>query len=323
MGVIDMSFFHGGFRGFTLVELLIASLFIPVTAAGFVSCSRALVETVSYSDDAVTAQERAEHVFSMMEILLAHCGYGLAADAHLTDSFSNVKGYVPFAWGARIAVSNKEPNTYAAKKNGTLLVLYAVPSGIRAIHSVAVSSDTAEIHLSGSPSMLEACGRYSLPLSPKNWALFGASRPFSRPMWCVRFDDRQPSDITIGLKWNKPDNFGGELTIHENDELYYLRAVSCAASHSTLDGESMFSADHCDGSGRQPMETGVVDARFELQSSGKLLKVNLLVRGDRNYGEIKTKGTPDGWPEEYAPDISDANRHFRLFAFSELFEVMN
>ncbi|GHV27506.1 hypothetical protein FACS1894167_02650 [Synergistales bacterium] len=317
-----MPFFRGGARGFTLAELLISSLFISVAAAGVMSCSLALIEAVSYSGDAAAAQERAERVFSIADNLLAHCGYGLPSDADFPEAFNRVKSYVPFAWRARVSVANTEAGTYLAKKNGTLRVLYAVPSGIRAARSAAVSADTAEIHLSGSPPMLEACGKNNPPVALKYWALFGAARPSPRPMWRVLSGDL-PRDTKIYLKWYKPDDFEGELSIRENDELYYLRAAMCAASYSALTGEPMFSADHCDGSGLQPMEAGVLDARFELQSSGKLLKVSLLVRGDRRYGEIKTKGTPKGWPEEYASDISDAYRHFRLFAFSELFGVMN
>jgi hypothetical protein len=119
---------------------------------------------------------------------------------------------------------------------------------------------------------------------------------------------------------------GNELIIPRNDALFYLRAAEMqtrAFDNWQSDGDFAFFTNDCTGSGWQPRVMGVVDARFELDDDRRLLRVSLLVRGEKRYGRIVTEGTPSGWPDDWAGDIPEIARRYRLYTHSVAIDLKN
>ena len=111
------------------------------------------------------------------------------------------------------------------------------------------------------------------------------------------------------------------MFIPENDELFYLRAMECTIMKR--DDDFAFVTNDYTGSGWQPRVTGVVDVRFELDGSGRLLNVMTLTRGKWRHDEIITKGTPQGWPAKYSSSIPEEARHYRLMTNRAAFALKN
>jgi hypothetical protein len=141
-------------------------------------------------------------------------------------------------------------------------------------------------------------------------------------MWLSGDMKESGSATILNLVWNKAGSPEAEITIHKNDYLFYMDAMECEVNIKD-DGEEIFYIKDMREGAWQPRERGVIDARFALDPGRRVLRVLLLVRGDRRYDHIKTKDTPPGWPQEYAPDITPAARHYRLFTFAESFELKN
>jgi hypothetical protein len=307
---------------FTLVEVLFAALTIPLVMASIITGTLFFTEIGSYAEDVCIAQDRAEHTFSLMKLPIDHSGYGLPKDAsEYKAAFGSGLGK-PFSWNGPMSVEDATVGGNI-RKNAACRIAYGIPSMVYVKSEVVTSSDTLELSASGMPDLLETtAGAKAKPSAVKNWVLAGSMLPYSRPFWITSAADAAKNGKKLSLRWNKPLGFSEEIFIPENDELFYLGAVECRVLASS-DGDYIFYMEDYRGGGRQPRQEGVIDARFEIDSSKKMLKVHLLVRGERRYDEIKTTGTPVGWPEKYASDIPDLARRYRLFAFSESFALKN
>jgi hypothetical protein len=209
----------------------------------------------------------------------------------------------------------------ASRKNGTCRIVYGIPSGVRTRAEAATSEDIFVLEMTGVPKLLELVHSGESPNSVKDWALFGSMLPECRPIWLAGVIADSGASKKMRFRWYKPLSPDCEIYIPENDELFYLGAIECKVG--IRNGEFLFYVNDFKGDGEQPRESGVVDIRFELDDSKRLLKVMLLVAGNIRYDEIKTKRTPTGWTEEYASDIPESARHYRLFAYTELFGLKN
>jgi hypothetical protein len=311
-----------GKRGaFFLMELAMTMSALFIMVSGITHFSLAVLETVNYIVDASAARGRANQVFSILKLPADFCGYGLQKSVSLyKEAFGDVNAFEPFSWDGPISVVDSElPSTL--KKNGKCRIAYGIPSSSAYIGMEASASDDVfDLLTSGNPSLLEKAS-YDGPLTPKNWILVGSMRPDRRPMWLVKGIKDFAPHKKLTLKWIRPLPSGGEIYAPKNDSLFYLSAIQCEVKQTGDD--YTFYVKNYRGGGNQPRERGIIDVRFELGSGGKLLKVLLLSRGDRRYSDIKTKETPIGWPEKYASDIPESARHYRLFVFSESFELKN
>jgi hypothetical protein len=311
-------------RAFLLVEVIVSVMVISLTAAGIMLGALAFLETGRYAEDVGAARERAEHVFSMIKLPLDHCGYGMPSDPYeYRKAFSEIK-LEPFSWGGAISINNvilSKAGGGGRRMDAVCRIAFGLPSGVRVKKEISASPDRLEVIAREKPSLLEIVGAGDNPDFVKNWALLGAILPRQRPLWLDN-SSKSVSDETILLF--KPG--GGPISqdrvfIPENDEIFYLGAISCYVDF--FEGDYAFFIRDFRGGGGQPKVAGVADARFELDDSKKLLKVTLLVRGNRRYDRVKTAGTPVGWPEKYAPDIPAPLRRYRLFAYTESFGLKN
>ncbi len=308
-------------RAFTIIELLVA---VPLAALLFCGVAQTLVHHIlvrTEVDDEIAAYARADRVWSILRDPLALCGYGMPKDpAGYAQAFptSGATKDTFFSWPGPISITHSTVDKNK-RENGSCRIVHAIPSKTTTTTEIVTSADRFTIELTGTPPHLEPTPFGSSPIWPKNWAIFGAMQPSARPFWFSAHNG--PKQVT--LRRAKPKSGDLEtVTIPENDELYYLRATEARAGlHG--EGDWAFYTDHHDGSGRQPRVVGVVDARFELAPTGRTMKMHLLIRGDHRHPEKITPGTPPGWPAEYAKDIPDAARHYRLYAFEMTFGLRN
>jgi hypothetical protein len=311
-----------GKRGaYFLMELAVTMSALFIMISGITHFALMVLETVNYIADTGAARERANQVFSILKLPADFCGYGLQKSVSLyKETFGDVNNFEPFSWDGPISVVDSALPSIL-RKNGTCRIAYGIPSSSAYIGMEAsVSDDVFDLLTSGNPSLLEKAS-YDDPLTPKNWILVGSMLPNRRPMWLSKkIEDFAPYK-KLTLKWVRPLSGGSGISVHKNDALVYLSAIQCEVKQTGDD--YTFYVKNYRGGGNQPREKGVIDVRFELDSGGKLIKVMLLVRGNRRYSDIKTKETPVGWPEKYASDIPVPARHYRLFAFSESFELKN
>lgn len=312
-------------RAFTVIELLVAVPVFALLASGMVYILAAHVTMQVRTNDEAAARARADRVYAILREPLAMCGYGMPRDkAAYRNAFRTGKA-------PATEILAKDFNTWPGpicvipsavgeeeRQRGSCLIAYAIPSRATTTHAVVTSADRITIELSDNPALLELTKTAYGPTSPKNWALFGAMHPSPRPLWFAA----PGGSKKIVLRRTTPASHDEIVTIHQNDELYYLR-VAMAEAGLYGKGDWAFFTDHRDGSGRQPRVTGIVDARFEPAPSKRTLKMHLLVRGDHRHPERITRGTPDGWPEEYAGSIPDSARHYRLYAFEMTFGLRN
>ena len=306
-------------RAFTVIELLIA---VPVAAAltcGLVYTLACHTAVQTQMNDEAAARARADRVYAILREPLAHAGYGMPKkEAEYRQSFpTNAGANTFYAWPGPISVA---PSTidWDERARGTCRIVHAIPSRTMTTGATVTSSDRITLELTGIPPLLEPVKTARSPVSTKNWALFGAMSPTPRPLWFAALGGSKK----IVLRKTLPASGDEVITIPQNDELYYLRATMAEVGLYGK-GDWAFFTDHRDGSGKQPRVIGVVDARFELAPSKRTLKMHLLVRGDHRHPDKITGGTPDGWPQEYARDIPDAARHYRLYAFEMTFGLRN
>jgi hypothetical protein len=273
-----------------------------------------------YTDDINAAQTRAEMVFSILRNPLEQCGYGMPKEEAAYKNGFGASG-APFNWPGPISVSTASTALWTRDK-GVCKIAYGVGTKIRTLADASVTGDKMEVRVTGVPSMLEgkAGDNYSINIV-KNWILAGAMMPDYRPMiQCAPPKTLPEGGALLSFRVNSP-LAAGERFIPENDELFYLRAMECTIMKR--DGDYAFVTNDYTGSGWQPRVTGVVDVRFELDGSGRLLRVMTLTRGKWRYDEIVTKGVPKGWPEKYASSIPQDARHYRLMANRAAFSLSN
>jgi hypothetical protein len=320
---------------FILLEAVVSLSILSLIVAGIMTGAIVILEIGNYVADVGAAHDKADQVFSMLKYPADFCGYGMPASAALyREAFANVSGKEPFNWDGVISISDTKMNDGGGyRKNGTCRIVYAVPNGARVLEDTVISEDKFQLRAYGDKTILEyleptilpnegskESPKYKEPKSVKNWILFSSSLPIRRPMWVL--EKTGYSRIKkLTLKWNKAVSQDALINIHRNDALCYMDAIECEVN--TSKGDTVFYIKNLRGGGRQPKEDGVIDVRFSLDADRKMLYALLLVRGDRRYEEIKTKGIPSGWPPEYAADIPENARHYRLFTFAESFELKN
>jgi hypothetical protein len=272
------------------------------------------------ADDINAAQTRAEMVFSILRNPLEQCGYGMPKkDAEYRQGFG--ASVAPFNWPGPISVSASNTALWKREK-GVCRIAYGVGTKIRTLEAAVVSGDKVEIRVTGVPSLLEgSAGDDYIENIVKNWILAGAMMPEFRPLIQYAPPQRLIEGGTLLSFKMKFPSLGSEMFIPENDELFYFRSMECTVMKK--DDDYAFVTNDYTGSGWQPRVTGVVDARFELDGSGRLLKVTLLTRGDRKHDKTITKGLPDGWPKEYSSSIPEDARRYMLMTSQVSFALKN
>ncbi|MDR0615708.1 MAG: hypothetical protein LBG29_02775 [Synergistaceae bacterium] len=308
---------------FILLEAIASLSILSMIAAGITTGAIAILEIGHYVADVGAAYDRADQVFSMLKRPADLCGYGMPGSAALyREAFANVSDKAPFSWDGAISIADTEISKGVYRKNGTCRIVYCLASGAHVMKDTTASADKFQLTAYGKGTILEWIEPASeKPTLLKNWVLFGSSLPLQHPMWISDKIEGYTSIKKLTLNWNKPASADGSINFHRNDGLYYICAIECQVS--AFGGDAIFYVKDFRGGGRQPKENGIIDARFRMDEGRKMLYVALLVRGDRRYEGIKTAGTPSGWPEEYAPDIPESARRYRLFAFAESYELKN
>jgi hypothetical protein len=273
-----------------------------------------------YTDDINAAQTRAEMVFSILRNPLEQCGYGMPKEETTYKAGFDASG-APFNWPGPISVSTSSTALWTREK-GVCKIAYGVGTKIRTLASADISGDRIEVRVTGVPSMLEgAAGNNYSKNIVKNWILSGAMMPYFRPLIQYAPPKKLPEGgAVMSFKINAPQA-DSETFIPENDELFYFRAMECTIMKK--DDDYAFVTNDYTGSGWQPRVTGVIDIRFELDESGRLLKVMMLTRGKWRYNEIVTKGLPKDWPEKYRSTIPSDARHYRLMTNKASFALKN
>lgn len=305
-------------RAFAITELLVAVPLAALLAFGTVQMLAIFISIQTRIDDEAAAQARADRVRSILAEPTGHCGYGLPREdeayrrAFPNSSFSSDSF---FRWPSPISVVSINVDA-KERTRGSCRIVYAAPSRIMTTKTHVISDDLFTVEITGKPTLLEPVPANLMPLSSKNWVIFGSTGPSPQPFWLAAFIG------TKKISLRKTASAAFQTTIPQNDELYYLRALE---AHAGLHGKNdwAFFTDHKDGTGRQPRVQGIVDARFELSPSGHTLKIWLLARGDRLSLEKLTPGIPDGWPAEYAGGIPDAARYYNLYAFEMTLGMRN
>jgi hypothetical protein len=302
------------------MEFIIASLLASMLLTGLVLVIYLPLRITKRTDDVNAAQTRAEMVFSILRNPLEQCGYGMPKEE---TAYRNGFGAsaAPFNWPGPISVSTAATALWTREK-AVCKIAYGEETKIRTLADSVVSGDRMEVRVTGVPSMLEgsAGDNYSKNIV-KNWVLSGAMMPDYRPLIQYAPPKKLPEGgAVLSLRLNSP-LAGSDMFIPENDELFYLRAMECTIMKR--DDDYAFVTNDYTGSGWQPRVTGVVDVRFEMDGSGRLLKVITLTRGKWRYDEIVTGGLPKGWPEQYRSAIPDDARHYRLIASEATFALKN
>jgi hypothetical protein len=323
-GLIRMDYgrrrFNDRLSAFSLVELLVSSLVAPLLLLGLAAAIYLPLRMMRHTDDIDTAQARAEMVFSILKKPLEQCGYGLPKDAtRYRDSFQATME--PFTWPGPISVDDSK-NALGVRENGKCRIMFAVRTAIRTISEASTSSDRLEVRTSGIPlSMLGEADDAYKENRIGSWVVFGSmlpyclpARPYAKP---VKLSNRE---AILSLMVNRASYGGEKISIPENDQLFYLRALECEV-RKRGDNFVFATKDHS-GSGWQPRVDGVVDVRFELEEGGRILRVSTLTMGRHRYPDAVTRKIP-GWPEKYSEDIPDSARHYMLMANETSFTMKN
>jgi hypothetical protein len=311
-------------RSFILVEVIMSIFSLSLILGGIMSGALLMSEILGYSEDVAAARDRADQVFSIMRLPLDYCGYGLPPDADgYKAGFAPGSGK-PFNWDGAISVIDavvRIDDKRVVRKNGACRIVYSIPTTIRVKRETTASAGSVELHADGVPPFLEEVDAWKKPNSVRNWVIFGAMLPDRHPMW-LRSIDKSGHGAVLTLQYDAwRHGIDETLYIPENETLNYVGATDM----NVRIGEAnwAFYVEDLRGGGNQPKEDGVVDARFEIDETKRLLKVWLLVRGNRLYTEVKTSGRPKGWPSEYAAGLPEGSRHYRLFTYTETFLLKN
>jgi hypothetical protein len=226
--------------------------------------------------------------------------------------------FAPFDWPGPVSVADGAAGT-SGRAASTCRAVYAISSGARTTAETRTTEGNFSVYVNAVPGNLDP--DYSRPQSTKNWVLFGASIPRSHPAW-LTFKPPAGGSSELLLKRSLG---GDELFIPRNDAIFYLRAaeMQTRASRFGQNDDFAFFTNDLTGSGWQPRVMGVVDARFDLDCDRRLLQVSLLVRGEKRYDSAVTERTPSGWPEDWAGDIPETARRYRLYAYNAAFDLKN
>ncbi|MDL2263250.1 hypothetical protein LJC31_01215 [Synergistaceae bacterium OttesenSCG-928-I11] len=307
------------FPAFTLVETILCLVLTVVLLGGIPHAVYLCQLALHAMSDAHAAQNRAEQVRAIIRPMVETCGYGVSKDPDDFRAAFELGGLAPFNWPGPISVVDGAAGT-SGREASTCRIVYAIPSGIRTTQETRTTEDTFQVRVSATPGNLES--HSTMPHSTKNWALFAAATPRFHPAWLTATSGTGPDGALLLLRRRG----NGELLIPRNDELFYLRAaeiqVRAYDDGTNRDDFALYTNDHT-GSGWQPRVVGVVDARFELADERRLLRVVMLVRGEKRYDRDVTTGTPDGWPAKWADDIPQSARRYRLYAHSVAFNLKN
>ena len=303
-------------RAFSLTELLIGAALMSLVFLGLVEVCFQAFKPLSYIEDVRLSQSRAERVFSLLRMPFDHCGYGMPKDSVGYRRAFGSMDYEPFNWDGPLSVERAIFDSTPREK-GECRIVFGIRARVRVTQSLAVSSDTFQAKTSGKPHLLECPSIGQKPLSVKNWILLGSMLPDSSPLWQRALSG---SDTSLELKAGAPLSGTEEIFIPANDEIFYLRAFKCRVKRSQNDF-AFYINDHT-GSGEQPRVDGIVDARFEYDAENRLVTVLLLVKGENRQDE-KITGAVKDWPAEYAGDIPEDARHYRLFVYKAHFGLKN
>lgn len=309
-------------RAFTLAELAVYLTIISAVMGSLPQVAALCVSAYDAMIDGHSSLDRTARVFAILQAPLDMCGYGMPKEPDEYRAAFYMNDLSPFNWPGPISVTESLIDINVNRANSHCRIVYAVPSGVMTSGVCDASGAAFEIRTYTSPKLLEPIGSKE-PNSVKNWLLFGASTPKPAPAWLYSTPSFSGDSYTLVLR--RIDT-GGTVRLAAGDEICYLRAMECmtrpydAGAHKD---DFMFYTNDRAGSGWQPRVPGVVDARFEADAENGVLRVWLLVRGDRRYAEKISAGTPDGWPDEYAADIPDRMRHYRLYAYSRTFRLKN
>jgi hypothetical protein len=308
-------------RSFILVEIVMSMFALSMIVGGIMSGTLLMAEISYFSEDSAIARDRADNVFSIMRLPADMCGYGMPRGAaEYKTAFRGGTGS-PFNWEGvvdtldiKVEIDNKS----VWRTDASCRIVYGIPTKIYTKCETEVSGGSLNLRTDDSPGLLESV-QLGKPNSVKNWIISGSLTP-RRPMWLKTSSKSGPENI-LHLMYNEPDEEPAPMFIPENDRLFYMGAMDWRVLVTETD--FVFYVNNLRGGGTQPVQNGVVDARFELDETKRTLKVWLLVRGDRMYSEVRTAGIPSGWPVEYSANIPTKARHYRLFAFSESFALKN
>ena len=272
------------FKGLSIVELMIALMLSLLILGGLFYV---LFHSVTFYDhirEKRIALQRCETVAALLLEPLMHCGYGMPLDSSAYRSSFNA-AYAPFNWAGPLSVL---PMTVGAitKQNAICRIAYAVPSGVHLRGTYSMEPYDFWIQLNA--PVANAGPKSAWGYKPENWILFGAIQPHSSPLAVI----------------NKAGNFlavraplsAVGAVISEGDELCYFRVMEAKAS-----GGVFYTNDHS-GSGMQPRVDGVVDVRFDWDSTRALMTVSILARGDTRREKPFSK-IPNNWPDVYSADL--------------------
>ncbi|MDR1482906.1 MAG: prepilin-type N-terminal cleavage/methylation domain-containing protein [Synergistaceae bacterium] len=308
--------------GFTLVEISIASLVISILAASIVTCLCFLAAIANATLDTRSAQDRAEKVFAILKLPIAHCGYGMPKEsAEYTRSFNSIRKN-PFDWPGPASVDDFT-SAGGMRNSAVCRLVYAIPSRIVTMREASVSESNARIPVDGKLDTMEVAPNKTNPNSTKNWIVFGATLPVSCPFWLSGPPEVSGSETILALSFVNPlPDDSKKLIVPENDELCAIRAMKCWVDGYNKNDFALYTDDLL-GSGAQPRVIGVIDARFEIAASRNLLRVFLITRGNKRYNYEVSTTPPPGWPEGYATTISPEAKRYKLYTHRASFELRN
>ena len=231
------------------------------------------------------ALQRCETVVALLLEPLMHCGYGMPQESTAYRSFFNL-AYPPFNWAGSLSVLPM-PVGAITKQNAVCRIAYAVPSGsnLRASYSV----EPYDFWIQLNAPIPNAAPKSALNYKPENWILLGAMLPHSFPLSVM-----DKSGNSLGVR---ASSSAVGSVISEGDELCYFRVMEAKAY-----GDAFYTNDYS-GSGMQPRVDGVVDVRFDWDSTKELMTVSVLARGDTRR-EKPAERIPDSWPAAYRADLN-------------------
>ena len=286
--------------GFTLIEVLIATLLSAVAVLVTLMVTRQAVVVMKRMASRALAWERGQNALSIIEPRVLHAALGITyerAGNVFSRSFGNDMNSPPPAqwtdrgplqvWEGYPALLKLAPDVGGVIRGRGLAVLYAIPGALRASLSEDVPVPLSEgesvrfeliprEELSGISTRLPTAARNDL----RSWVTFPL---MGLPVYATY----STGELTIRMA----DGSGLSATLYPYDEMHYLRAERFFIQNEVMYSEELRTA-------WTYLETrleGVLEMWFEWSPSKRLLEAWVLTTG----GSASTiTARPKEWPPE-------------------------
>lgn len=282
-------------KAFSLVELLTVIVLMVPLLAMMLSLLFFSLRTIEYLREVQLATIRAQSAVHLLLVPLEQGAFGLPTDVNeYKMGFMNAP-YAPFNWSGPVSVRDAVLTHGRKRRDGVFRLAYGTSSPANLRYLINVGTTQYSLILTNAADGAEPYNSYKY--FPKNWVLFGASKPKNPPLLVI-----ERSGTRIKVRHNSPS----VPTIVENDTVHYFRALEV----EVLDG--VLSTNDFSGSGVQPRIEGIMDARFKWDPANQTMTLFILARGDKILE--KKSSLPKEWDTAYSADVPENAFNYTLVA---------